>query len=248
MDSPNVIEPGSPPAASDHSAAWEDFLDIFYAPTAVFKRRASGGFWTPLLVVMIVSSLLAFANRHVMLPIVDAEFQRGMAKAMQTNPQITPALMEQSRKIAEKVAGVIPVVAIPIMMLYMAFLAWLGTKLVGARLTWNAALTVSSFALVPRILQGVLVSVQGLLLDPSSFVSRFSIQLGPGRFVDINSINPMVAALLDHLELFSLWGIVLIAIGVAVIAKLPKSKAWALGFGLWVAATLPSVFQGWRLM
>jgi hypothetical protein len=99
---------------------------------------------------------------------------------------------------------------------------------------------------VPRVLQGVVISIQGLLMDPSAFVSRFSIEIGPARFFNADTVSPIVGVLLDRFELFSLWGVVLLTIGVAVIGKVPKAKAWALGIGFWVVMMVPSLIGAWR--
>lgn len=246
MDSPNAMHPDTAPAPQDKTSVWEDFLDIFYAPSQVFGRRANGNFWIPLFVVTVLVALLAFANRHVMEPIFDAEFQRGMVAAMKANPQFTPAMMEKSRSVGLIVAQIGAVVFVPVIVLLAGFVAWVGAKLVGAKISWNAALVVAAYAAVPRVLQGVVMSIQGLLMDPSQFVSRFSIEIGPARFFNADTVTPMVGALLDRFDLFSLWGVFLLTVGVAVIGKVPRAKAWALGVGFWVVMMLPSLIGAWR--
>ncbi|HVB32466.1 MAG TPA: YIP1 family protein [Gemmatimonadaceae bacterium] len=246
MDSPNAMHPDAPPAVQDKTSVWEDFLDIFYAPSQVFGRRANGNFWIPLLVVTVLLALLGFANRHVVEPIFDAEFQRNMATAMKNNPQLTPAMLEKSRSVGLIAAQIGAVVFVPIIVVISGFVAWVGAKLVGTKISWNAALVVAAYAAVPRVLQGVVISIQGLLMDPSAFVSRFSIEIGPARFFNADTVSPIVGVLLDRFELFSLWGVVLLTIGVAVIGKVPKAKAWALGIGFWVVMMLPSLIGAWR--
>ena len=50
----DLSPPSASPAASPASASvWEDFIDIFYAPSAVFARRSTSGFFIPMLVVTI---------------------------------------------------------------------------------------------------------------------------------------------------------------------------------------------------
>jgi len=248
MDSPNAMSPEPAPAPQDQASVWEDFLDIFYAPVQVFRRRENGNFWIPLLVVTVLIAVLAYANRNIMQPIFDAEFARNAAAMMKANPQLTPALLERSRAVGFAFAQYGSIVMIPIMALLLAFVAWLLAKLFGAKLSWNAAMVVVSFALIPKVVQQVALSVQGLLMDPANLVSRFSIEFGPARFMDPNAIQPLMGALLDHVELFVLWTAVLVAIGVAVIGKLPKAKAWAFGFAFWIVTMLPALFGAWRTM
>ncbi len=190
------------PPAQPKVSVWEDLVDIFFSPVKVFqRRRVNGNFWIPLLVVTLIAGIGAYANRGVMQPIFDAEFQRQSAAAMKANPQITPEMMETGRAFAATIAQVGTVVAMPILIVLTAFLAWLVAKFFDATLTWGAAMVVAAYAAVPRILQTVLISVQGLLIDPSKMVSQYSIQIGPARFLDANTSQPMLGALFERLEI-----------------------------------------------
>ena len=46
------------PVAAPRAAIWEDFIDIFYAPSSVFRRREAGNFFIPLAVITIVCGAL----------------------------------------------------------------------------------------------------------------------------------------------------------------------------------------------
>ena len=85
------------PAATPRAAIWEDFIDIFYAPSAVFRRRESGNFFVPLVVITIVCGALFFLNSGALQPMFDAEFDRQMATAMRQNPNIPPEAAERMR-------------------------------------------------------------------------------------------------------------------------------------------------------
>jgi Yip1 domain len=248
MDSTNTPSSGPLPAQVEKASVWEDFLDIFYAPSKVFVRRANGNFWIPLLLVTLLIAVLAFANRNIMRPVFDAEFARNAAAAMKTNPAITADQMERGKAIAFNIAQYGSVVLIPISIVLVSFVTWLGAKFVDARLSWNAALVVVSYATVPRVVQQIFVSVQALVVDPMSMTSRFAIGISPARFMDPNTINPMLGGLFDRMDLFVLWSLVLIAIGVAAIGKLPKAKAWAFGIGLWVVTALPTLYGAMKQM
>ena len=76
-DAVKEVEP-SPGKAS----LWEDFVDIFYAPSSVFARRSDGKFGLPLLLLIVVGVVLFFLTKNAMQPIMDAEFARQSAAAM----------------------------------------------------------------------------------------------------------------------------------------------------------------------
>lgn len=248
MASRDPVSPDPSVPAAEKASVWDDFLDIFYAPAQVFRRRANGNFWIPMLLVAVLMGALAYANRNIMRPVFDAEFARSMTAAMQKNPQLTQDAVNKMKDYSFAFAQYGTAVMIPIMILIVAFVVWLLVKVFGSRISWNAALIITSFAMITRVVQQVAISVQGLVVNPANIVSRFSVQVGPGRFMNADTVQPMVGAVMDHLDLFVLWGVVLTAIGVAVIGKLPKAKAWAFGVTFWVVTLLPALYGAWRTM
>src|SRR4030095_10330137 len=93
VDAPTTVEPKKPEKAS----LLDDFMDIFYAPSAVFARRANANFWVPLLIVSVLLGVIFFANRDLIDPIMEAEFARAMAKNPQAQ-QMTPDQVETARQ------------------------------------------------------------------------------------------------------------------------------------------------------
>ena len=84
--SPDGLDASVPASAPSPTPAsrWEDFLDMLYAPSDVYARRANSGFGIPLLVVTLAIGLLGLAMSGAMSPIMDAEFHRGAAKGPET--------------------------------------------------------------------------------------------------------------------------------------------------------------------
>ncbi|MEA2763160.1 MAG: hypothetical protein QOD47_2444, partial [Gemmatimonadaceae bacterium] len=64
------------------TSLWEDFVDIFYAPSSVFARRAGGKFGIALLFLAVACAILAFLTKNAMQPVMDAEFARRTAQMM----------------------------------------------------------------------------------------------------------------------------------------------------------------------
>ena len=56
------MAPSAAPAATPRVGIWEDFIDIFYAPSSVFRRRENGNFFIPLAVITIVCGVLFYLN------------------------------------------------------------------------------------------------------------------------------------------------------------------------------------------
>src|SRR5437764_1689072 len=90
--------------SAERAGVWEDFIDIFYAPSQVFARRAQGSVAIPMTVVTLALAALVYVNSGVLEPMMSAEFTRGMAVAMKSNPRLTPEMVDQFRTIGLRVA------------------------------------------------------------------------------------------------------------------------------------------------
>src|SRR3982750_2084135 len=102
---------------------------------------------------------------------------------------------------------------------------------------------VASYAFIPRIVEGVVTSVQGLLLDPSQFTGRWRISLGAGRFLDPDATSPVLLALLGRLDVFAIWVTVLLVIGLSVTGKIPRVRAAIAGVIVWFLGAVPLLLQ-----
>ncbi len=234
------------PVEAPRAAIWEDFVDIFYAPSAVFRRREHGSVFVPLMVVTLLTGAIFFLNSGALSPLFDAEFDRQMAAAMRSNPNLPPEAVERMRGFASRVGQVGVFVFLPLAILCTGLVAWLAGKLVDATQSIHAALVVAAYSFTPRALEGVINGVQALLLDPSQFNGRFRITFGPGRFLDPDTTSPLLIAIVGRLDLFTLWITVLIAVGLCVTGRIPMRRAAIAAAIVWVVGGLPLIFQAMR--
>jgi hypothetical protein len=231
---------GSPPSAAP-AAWWEDFIDIFYAPSQVFARRTSSGFGLPMLVITVLIALIGIANSGVMQPIMDAEFARSTAAAMRKNPQVTAEMMAKGRAFGEAIAKYGAFVFVPVGMFLTGLMLWVVGKLFEAKQSLAAAILVASYAFAPRVLEAVLAGLQGLLLDPASLNGRFKLSLGLGRFLDPDTASPVLMVLLGRIDVFTIWVTVLLAIGLSVTGRIPRSRAAMAAVLMWIIGALPQL-------
>ena len=242
-------ETGARPVAAEPAAVWEDFIDIFYAPSAVFARRQHGSFWIPLSVVTLLMGALFFMNSGVLQPMMDAEFNRQMAAAIRNNPErMTPENIERFRQIGTRIGQVAIFLFGPITICAVGCAVWAAGKLFEARQSFTAALVVAAYAYVPRVLEQVLNGVQGLLLDSGQLNGRFRLSLGLGRFLDPDTASPLVIAMAGRVDLFTIWITVLLAIGLSVTGHVSRRRAAMAAVLVWVAGALPLIFQALRSM
>jgi hypothetical protein len=91
-----------------------------------------------------------------------------------------------------------------------------------ARIDFAQAAVIATLAGVPRILGWLSLPVQAVLLDGSKARSLADLSLSPARFLDPMSVAPAVLTLLGNLDIFRIWQIVLVAIGVSVVARVSR--------------------------
>lgn len=236
----------APPASAKSASLWEDFIDIFVSPSEVFERRREHGFFVPLLVFTVLTLVIALIGRSVMQPIFDAEFARGMAAAARKNPQITPEQLAGPRAFMEKLA--------PIMVGFGAFLGplmvgvvlWIVGKFVQAKEDIGAACMIATYAFFPRILDSLLRVVQGFMVDPAKLNGQYRVTLSAAHFLDPDTASPLLVGLLGRIDLFTIWVTVLLAIGLSVVARIPRSRAAIVAAAIWVLGSLPPILAALR--
>jgi len=230
-----------PSTASPATASkWEDFIDIFYAPSAVFARRSASGFFVPMLVVTLLAGTLYLVNSAVWSQVMDAEMGRALAKRAQT---LTPEQAQTARNFALTMSKIGAFVFTPIAIFFVGLALWACGKFFESKQSLGQALMVASYAYVPRIIEGVVTSVQGLLLDPSTFTGRWRISLGLGRFLDPDATSPALLALVGRIDVFTIWVTVLLAIGLSVTGRIPRGRAAIAAAIVWFLGAVPLLLQ-----
>jgi hypothetical protein len=222
---------------------WEDCLEIFYAPGAVFaRRRDDPAFGGALLLLFTVSIALGLAFQTALDPVLEADLRRGFAQAMKVNPHLTPEAMARSVAFGKKffVVGVgFFALVLPIVI---GAVVWLAGKLVDARASFGHAVMVATFAMYPRIPESIVNALQALLLPEDALKGQMSLKLGVGRFLDPESTSQLVLALAGRVDLFTLWVTAIIATGIAVTGQVSRGKAWAAAGLVWLVGAVPGLW------
>ncbi len=225
----------------ERAALWEDFLEIFIKPSAVFERRKDAGFLVPLLILVVLFGLIFFGLKDAFQPVMDAENARTIARVMAKNPQITEEMMAERSVVNPNTAAILATVFLPLIVLMLGLTTWLAGKLVGAVTTVGAAMMIATYSYFPRILELLVGGAQVLLLPEDQLTGRASTSIGVARLFDPDVASSMTMALLLRFDLFTLWITVLIAVGLRVVGKLPMNKALVAAAIVWVIGALPGV-------
>jgi len=226
------------PAPPATASFWEDLIDIFISPVAVFARRARASAWAPFLCVVIATAIITYATFPSVQPAFEGDFTRALPKLMQQQPKLTPELADKMmgyqavgvRYFAGPLTGLIVLVD--------ALMVWLLGKLFGAAEGFGAAILIASYAFFPRVLSGVISGAEALVMDPTKLRSVSMLTLSPARFLDPDTANPFTIAVLSRLDLTIIWQTVLLATGLAVIGRVSRGKAAVFAVVIWLAGSL----------
>ena len=232
--------------APSKAGLWEDFVDIFYAPSSVFARRSDGKFGLALLFLVIVGAVLFFVTKNAMAPIMDAEFARQTAAAIRKNPAITAEQMATGRNFFDMLGPVFFAVFLTISALGTGLVLWVVGKLFDAKESVAAAIMIATYSEVPRIVQILTNAAQALIMAPEKLNAANSVGFNLARFMNPDTASPVLIALGARVDLFTIWVTVLLAIGLHVVGKIPKQQAYIAAAITWVIGALPAVFGALR--
>ena len=231
------FRPPAPPIMSNPNAEtapiakpaplWEDFIDIFHSPSEVYERRRDANPWPMLLIITVLATAIGVLTWNSLSPIFESEMRAQFAKGMAANPQITQDMVDSQIKVGMFMRRW-GAVFYPIFALLFALLVWLLGKIVGAKeLTYTRALVSFAWASIITIVQALALGVQGLLLDVSTITASEKIGFSPARFLSQESTSPFLYGALKTLDLFTIWWVVVIAIGVRVTGRGTKNTTIA---------------------
>lgn len=229
-------------APAPRASIWEDFVDIFTSPASVFERRRAGKFGLPLLVLLIVFGALSFASADALGPAQAADSRRVMDRLAADNPQVREAMQQRGADAGEpnpifSSLGGVAMMAVSVFLV--GLFTWIVGKLFGATASIGLVVMIVTYAQFPRILQQIVMIVQGFLLDPARLTSMFRVSTSPARFMDPETTSMPMLIAVSRIDPFLLWSTALIAVGMYVIGGLSKAEAAAVALIIWVLGVLP---------
>ena len=231
MTSPTA-DPAIAPAAKP-AALWEDFMDIFYAPSSVFRRRENQSPWPAIFIISGLLLIITFATYGAMSGALESEIRRQLAK----NPQMTQDMTDKAVGFGSwttRLAGVF----YPLILMLAGLFAWGIGKIVGSRQPYQTALMIVTYASIVDVLKAIVAGVIALVMDPAKLTSIYMLSTGPARFVDPAATSPVTLAILGRFDIFTIWYTVLLGIGMHVAGKVSKQNAVIFAILYWLLVSI----------
>jgi hypothetical protein len=221
---------------------WEDFLEIFYAPSKVFARRGTS--WgMPLLVLVIVSTILVLGTRGLLGPLFEQDGARAMADRLR---QMTPEQAAQAQKFGGRMSMIVPIfmiAATAVLPIVIGVVLWLVGKMFGAVEELGAALMVAVFSYFPRALAWAVMGLQAAILPEEKLKGMAGVSLSPARFLDPTHTSLGTMALAARFDVFVIWTTILLVLGLKVTGKISTEKAVLAGVVMWLLGSIQPLIQ-----
>jgi hypothetical protein len=215
--------------APEHSARWEDYIDVFVSPTALFRRRAHDSVLPPLLTLFAIGLLF-----YVLLLPANGMVMRAGAR----DEDALAAIDRMGTFMA--VAGAVMVPVLYSMVIgTAAFLLWVGGRVADISTDFGRMLLIATYAAFVYLLSQVFGGAAALLHGEAGLDLVRDMSFGPLRFVGNESMNPALMALLRRFDIFNVWQAVLWAIGLRVLYGVTAARAAAVAAAAWILFIIP---------
>lgn len=221
----------------------ERVVDTFVAPTKTFADiRRSASWWLPFLLMVVVTVFSSFAiDRTVgFASVAEHEMTKSPAAAEQLQ-QLTPEQRSQRLRVgavATRISTYASSVIILVFALLEALVLWGSFNFgLGAQTTFPQMLAVIMYSALPRLFVGILNIVflfSGV--NTENYDIRNPVGTNLGYFLT-DSPNWLKTAA-SFFDVLTLWSLILLIIGTAIISRKTKGQAAIIVIGWWVVILL----------
>ena len=207
-----------------------DLLNVLLEPTAVFERvREKPRFWAPFLAIAVITVVIVVLQ----LPYTRA----ALAAQFAQTPNMTPEQAQAGMKFAPLGIVIAPIVY-AVFLLLDAFILWVGVSVLGGEARYKTLLSVTTYAAITYTLLQLVGLIPLMLRGPGAVASMVDLQPALGLDLLAPDAKGFTLALLRGLNPFTLYGLFLTAVGVAVTHKTSKGTAYAVATIQFVIAWL----------
>lgn len=215
---------------------------IFWEPRPVFQDLAARPrFWVPLIVLTVLGLVYIGSFSRVV------GFESVIRRQIEANPRTAQLPPEQrERAIQMGLRFAVPMAYTGAALGFtVASLAIAGILLGcvnligGAKVGYSQAFSITCYSFLPSGLTTILAMVVMFLKDPADFDLQHPLPLNLGAFLDKSAVGGFVYSLAGSLDLFSIWIMLLLALGFSTAArKMSFGKALGLVLLPWAVYVL----------
>ena len=195
-----------------------DLFRVLFEPAAVFGRvREKPRFLAPFLTLAVITVVIGV----VQLPFVKA----AMTAQFTQTPNMTPEQAQAALKFAP-IGVVIAPIAYCLFLLLNAFILWVGVSVFGGEAKFGTLLSVTTYASISYTLLQIVGVIVLMMRGTGGIASMVDLQPAVGLDLVAPDAKGFVLALLRGINPFTLYGLFLTSVGVAVTHQTSKATAY----------------------
>jgi len=225
---------------------WQRVANMFTAPSKTFEdiKRGNKSWWMPFLIMALVGYILfAVIALKIGLPQVVDNQIRMDPKAEERMAQASPEQREMGAKVSLYITEGI-FIANPLLLLGGVALLSLGVWgtinfIFGGRAKYGSIFLVWMFAGLPGIVKpllGTIVIFAGAA--PETFNIKNFAPTNAAAFLNPLDTNQALYTLLSSLDVVTIWTLVLLGMGTAIVAGVKRTSGYLAVFGWWAIFVL----------
>jgi hypothetical protein len=213
-------------------------VDAFVAPSKTFTDiRRSASWWMPYVIGVIVTLIFG----------VVVQQKIGWDKTYQNMLKQSPAPADQQARAMQLGANITkytfwgtPVIALIFAIVAAAVLMATVNFGFGGKSKFGQMIAVWMYATLPWAIQGILGIITTYFVDPDSFNLKNFVGTNIGYYLP-QDLPKTVIALGSAIDVFTIWALILLTMGCAIVGNIKKGQAAAAVWGWWVIMTILKV-------
>lgn len=240
-----VVQPAAAEVTPGLSQA-QRLTSIFSAPSKTFIDIKNGhhSWWLPFIIYVVLGfAFYGVVNAKVGMRQVSENQVKLSPKAEDQMAQLTPDQREQRMKISTAITQGI-FLATPVFLLIMGVVisaVLLGTINFGfgGKAKFGSIFAVWMYAMLPSVIKtllGIVVLFAGTA--PESFNIKNYAPTNLGAFLNPSDVNAGLYSLATSLDFITIWCLVLVGIGTAIVAGTKRTSGYIASFGWWALLTI----------
>jgi hypothetical protein len=210
---------------------------VFFEPAKTFADVVERpGFWVPLILIMVFSlSYMVLFGQHVGWDRMIRHQYETSSRAAQMSPEQREQAIQMGAKFAPVMGYVGVLLGVPLAtLIWAAVLLGIVKGMMSAQVRLKQVFAVICYAGMPGVIMVLLAVAVMFMKPPEDFNLQNPLVFNPGAFMDPLTTSKFLYSLASSLDLFRLWQMVLIAIGL----KAAGGKTLSMG-GAMTAVFLP---------
>jgi hypothetical protein len=216
-------------------------IDTFIAPSKTFTDlRRNAWWWAPFLLLVIVSTLFAFAVGQ------KVSFAKAGENVLQTRPKqwdriqnLEAGEREKTMRAVEKQTMIssyaFPLIDLVLLLIVAGLLFATFTFVANAKVSYKVALAIVVYASLPGVLRYLLATLALFAgMSPDGFNVQNPVATNLGALFSATD-NPVLYTMGSMIDIFGIWTLVLTAIGFTCVSKVKRGPALVIVFAWYFA-------------